>query len=1709
MARKTIQGLLTTGTKIADDTQLLASTLDMSQLQYEYQCVTHEEDVSMDKPEPEPAFMSGLPAVGAQLQAPLAVEMPVQGAHTTSDLPLQGSDIVRAIIARKLRRPISEISVSRSLKELCNGKSTLQNELVGDLSVEFGNLPYNPEDLPLVDLGDMVIPPSATGVTLGKTCSLALNKLVSSKMPPGFDIKTIRSYLSEHWGMKRGRQDAILLITMTSEPETRLTSEKAVHHYLNGITLLYAAWSGITLQAPSALNASQQPDRQPLDPSVAAGYLASSRELARKHHEALAEYLEIRQDTAGPNANDATVGLQAKLDSWANEYSHEFLDWITPMFTPLKTRKYDAYWRSARQEVLQLHHLLTATQVTKMIRDTRQFADMMPSIVNKADRELLRLVQSLSRSIDSRQQDHVGIELKAQWRTLEEVVERAIDVPPRAHPSIAPRRPMTVVEPGGEIRYLELLRDNKFAQLSYADLVSREALRPGSAIMSRAVVRMHQRGDWPIDMPLTEQMLSSFRNALSDGMSFAGKQVLVTGAGRNSIGAEMVRLLLSGGARVIVTTSRQPSSVAQFYQRMYEADGARGSELIVLPFNQASAADCNQLVKHIYSTDGLNRDLDAFLPFAAASERGVQVDGLGSRSELLHRLMLTNVLRLLGQIITQKRSRGINCNPTQVLLPLSPNHGTFGGDGLYSESKLGLESLLRRAQSESWQDELSICGVKIGWTRSTGLMDANDTVAEAIERCGVLTFSVNEMALNIVILLTQSARDLCEERGPIFDFSGGLGQLENCHAVVHDAREAIRRDAAIFKALKEEDDREHLLRSPESQSAVASSRSRTSLDVGFPSLPDYDQEIQPLQRALGAEADPASTIVVVGYSELGPYGSARARWAWESQGHFSRAALTELAWMMGLITHVDEALKDGHYVGWIDCETRQPVADDDIEQRYVTYICDHTGIRQLESEASGYDPNNKETLEEVSASEDLPAFETSSEVASAFKRRHGEQVQIIQQEDGERLQVKFKKGASIMIPKASKFAWGSVAGQLPLGFDATKYGIPKDLVKQLDPVSLYALCCVAEAFYSAGMPNPLEVFRHIHVSEIGNFIGTSMGGALKTKNLYKDVFMGKSVDSDTLQDTYANTSAAWVNMLLLGSTGPIKTPVGACATGVESIDSGSESILSGKTRMCIVGGVDDLQEDEANGFALLKATANAQEEFTKGRLPSEMSRPTAESRSGFVESHGAGVQLLCRADLALEMGLPIYAIVAGSVMAADGVSRSVPAPGQGILGFAKETGQSAAAGVSMHSDEQRATIVADLSRASSRLSPRNESIFSTSTSQSNPDAFHYETPVTPSEDSKQASEEHDLGLSRTSDRSRPQQPIQRSDISPLREALARWGLSVDDLGMASLHGTSTKANDINEPSVICAQMDHLKRTPGRPMWAVCQKSMTGHPKAPAAAWMLNGCLQALHSGVVPGNRTADNIDPAWQKYDHLCLPTSSVAVDLRAFTLTSFGFGQKGGQIIGVAPKYLFATQTPTDYVAYAQRMRQRCAKADREYAAALMNNKIVRVLTVPPWSRHDAHAVTLDPEARMNAEGTITSQTSALPPTDMSTFAQRLVQQLQTGEGALAPWRGKDVSTIGIDMVRATDFSSHLNETFIERNYTQAEVSWARRQTDRRSAFASRWSAKEAVFKCLQTPSQGAGAPMRSIEIITRQGGVPTVSVSAINNICDRDQSC
>ena len=133
---------------------------------------------------------------------------------------------------------------------------------------------------------------------------------------------------------------------------------------------------------------------------------------------------------------------------------------------------------------------------------------------------------------------------------------------------------------------------------------------------------------------------------------------------------------------------------------------------MVVPFNQASKQDIEALVDYIYANLGM--DIDYILPFTGIPENGREIDFLDDKSKLAHHMMLINLLQVLGAIKNEKASRHFVTWPTQVILPLSPNHGLFRNNGLYTESKISLETLFQQWASKSWGEYLCLAGAVIG-----------------------------------------------------------------------------------------------------------------------------------------------------------------------------------------------------------------------------------------------------------------------------------------------------------------------------------------------------------------------------------------------------------------------------------------------------------------------------------------------------------------------------------------------------------------------------------------------------------------------------------------------------------------------------------------------------------------------------------------------------------------------------------------------------------------------------------------------------------------------------------------------------------------------------------------------------------------------------------------------------------------------------------
>jgi fatty acid synthase subunit alpha len=1658
---------------------------------------------------------------------------------------------------------------------LSPGKSTLQNEILGDLGKEFGSTPEKPEDTPLDELGAAM--QATFDGNLGKTSQGLIARLISSKMPGGFNITTARKYLETRWGLASGRQDGVLLFAITMEPPARLGSDADAKAFLDDVSQKYASHAGISLSTAAAAGpAAGAGGGMMMDPAAIEALTSDQRALFKQQLELIARYLkmDIRAgDKAFQTSQESNKVLQSQLDLWMAEHGDFYATGIEPAFSSLKARVYDSSWNWARQDALSMYFDIIFGRLKAV---DREIVSQCIRLMNRSNPTLLEFMQYHIDNCPTERGETYKL-AKQLGAQLIENCKDALNVDPVYKDVAVPTGPKTTIDARGTMSYEEVPRAScrklehyvqqmadggkiseygnrtkvqndlskiyklikqqyKFSKGSqheikslYSDVIRSLGMnesqiipkdngringlskkgKPKGKIETIPFLHLRKKTQqgWDFDKKLTNLYLDCLEEAAKDGVSFTGKYVLMTGAGVGSIAAEVLQGLVSGGAKVIVTTSRFSREVTEYYQSMYARFGARGSQLVVVPCNQASVQDINALVDYIYDAkNGLGWDLDYIVPFAAISEQGRQVDGIDSKSELAHRVMLTNLIRLLGNVKTQKAAHGYETRPAQVILPLSPNHGTFGSDGLYSESKLGLETLFNRWVSEDWGNYLTICGAIIGWTRGTGLMSGNNIVAEAVERFGVRTFSQQEMAFNLLGLMSPTIVDLCQDEPVFADLNGGLQFIPNLNETMTRERKNLTETSEVRSAVTKETAAESKIVNGEDSEALFKKKviePRANIKFDFPPVPNWESEVAPLNDSLKGMVDLEKVVVVTGFAEVGPWGNSRTRWEMEAYGEFSIEGCIEMAWVMGLIKNHNKPIKGQPYSGWVDAKTGEPVDDKDVKAKYEKYILEHSGIRLIEPELfDGYDPNKKQLMHEVVIEEDLDPFQASKDTAEEFKREHGDKVDIFEIPETGEYTVHMKKGASLWIPKALRFD-RLVAGQIPTGWDAKRYGVPDDIISQVDPAALFVLVSTVEALLSSGITDPYEFYKYVHVSEVGNCVGSGMGGTKALRGMHRDRFLDQPLQNDILQESFINTMAAWVNMLLISSSGPIKTPVGACATAVESIDIGYETIMEGKARVCFVGGFDDFGEEGSYEFANMKATSNAVDEFAHGRTPKEMSRPTTTTRNGFMESQGCGVQVIMTAKLALDMGVPIHGILALTTTASDKIGRSVPAPGQGVLTTARE-----------HRGKFASPLL-DIKYRRRQIERRTRQI--EEDKEADLEYLAAEAGALKAEgrpESEVTEYVTDRARHIQKEVERQTKEVLRSfgnnfwksdpSIAPLRGALATWGLTIDDLGVASFHGTSTKANDKNESSVICQQLAHLGRKKGNAVLGIFQKYLTGHPKGAAGAWMMNGCLQVLNTGLVPGNRNADNVDEVMEKFDYIVYPSRSIQTDgVKAFSVTSFGFGQKGAQAIGVHPKYLFATLDKKTFDEYRVKVEARQKKAYRFFHDGMINNTLFVAKDKSPYTDEQLSSVLLNPDARV----TLNSKTGQLVfPSDfmkLSEKTQTHVERKATLESVLsrsAQQLEKANTRVGVDVEDISAINAD-NDAFLERNFTAAEMEHCLGSSTGRApqkAFAGRWSAKEAVFKALGAASKGAGAAMKDIEILTDKNGAPTVKVCA-----------
>ncbi|MBI5487861.1 MAG: beta-ketoacyl-[acyl-carrier-protein] synthase family protein [Deltaproteobacteria bacterium] len=223
-----------------------------------------------------------------------------------------------------------------------------------------------------------------------------------------------------------------------------------------------------------------------------------------------------------------------------------------------------------------------------------------------------------------------------------------------------------------------------------------------------------------------------------------------------------------------------------------------------------------------------------------------------------------------------------------------------------------------------------------------------------------------------------------------------------------------------------------------------------------------------------------------------------------------------------------------------------------------------------------------------------------------------------------------------------------VAGQVP-AIDDSPYPFlaPRPLAHWTSPVFRHALLVVHRALRRAGVELGPDLAPRVAVT-----FGTAIGGLDAILAADRDLAAGK------VPSPFANPNAC-VNMvagkvsILAGATGPVVTPITACATGSTSLALGALLLGARLADVAICGAVDfPLVEPIVAGFATMNAAYKRKPGREDGP-PARASRPFSADRRGFVVAEGAACLVLATREFALAHGLQPRFELAGWCMNGD------------------------------------------------------------------------------------------------------------------------------------------------------------------------------------------------------------------------------------------------------------------------------------------------------------------------------------------------------------------------------------------------------------------------------------------------------------------------
>jgi 3-oxoacyl-[acyl-carrier-protein] synthase II len=218
-----------------------------------------------------------------------------------------------------------------------------------------------------------------------------------------------------------------------------------------------------------------------------------------------------------------------------------------------------------------------------------------------------------------------------------------------------------------------------------------------------------------------------------------------------------------------------------------------------------------------------------------------------------------------------------------------------------------------------------------------------------------------------------------------------------------------------------------------------------------------------------------------------------------------------------------------------------------------------------------------------------------------------------------------------------------IVGEIPerAGYD---FDTPKERHNWNADYVLETMAICKDALSSAGVTVD---------SEVGARMACLIGSAINGSDSLREAFVrfasvgANGVSPFLLPNVCANVPSGKAGAVL-GFTGPIFSPQGACASGNHAIAIGARMVRDGDVDFAVAGGVEmPLIPEIVLGFANMNASFKPRASDRAAADPGQASRPFSIDRRGFVLAEGAAALVLAADEVVKAHGLHAIAEVAG------------------------------------------------------------------------------------------------------------------------------------------------------------------------------------------------------------------------------------------------------------------------------------------------------------------------------------------------------------------------------------------------------------------------------------------------------------------------------